>query len=152
MIIPTTLVCAYFLALPSPYSSFNFIQTVRGSTQGEAAGYLYPAHTHAQQGVKQSIVSVIIYCKHINCQIWRSRHLVKRASPPQEGGGRVWCHTRLVSCYMYAVCVKSHLWRSSTWYVRANGRDSPNKLLTKKIWYLIGHLCIWDSPIILVMT
>ena len=44
--VPTTL---YILALPSLSLSFNFIQTIKGSTEGEAAGYMYfyPAHACA---------------------------------------------------------------------------------------------------------
>ena len=35
---------------------------------------------------------------------------------------------------------------TSTWLVRANGRDSPNKLLNKKIWHLIGQLVHLGQP------
>ena len=62
-----------------------------------------------------------------------------------------WRAGRLVSC-LYASCSSAYLlhkpnsWRSSTWLVRANSRDSPNKLVNKKIWHLIGQLVHLGQP------
>ena len=72
------------------------------------------------------------------------RLLVWWASPfTREEGSGVMRIRELFQCLCntcgYTLCVKPHSWRSDSWLVRARAGDSPNKLLNKKIWHLVGQ-------------